>query len=363
VSGQIRTLSFWLNSNNSQQRLAQDRERAPDTPSPIEFLLDPYDDILLNNAGQVAFTGGLINDATSLGGGIFFGTPNNLRVVARAGSQVPGLAAGVKFDPDGSPGDPSLNQRGQVVFNASIKGGNVTSGDDSGIWLYDNGAYDLIAREGDQAFDEPAGVNFAFLGWAYPLLNNNGQMIFRGGLTGDVQPTNDSALWSGPLDDLRMLAREGDVAPDVTDGAKFASFVYPYLDDYSINALGQVAFLGNLTGDGVTSKNDQGIWATDYTGQLHLLAREGDSIEIFPDMFRTIAELDYASHSNNEDGRASGFNDLGQLVFRATFNDGTSGVFVSDLVAVPEPESLALLSLGGVALVSLKLRRTRRRRD
>jgi hypothetical protein len=49
---------------------------------------------------------------------------------------------------------------------------------------------------------------------------------------------------------------------------------------------------------------------------------------------------------------------LGQVAFRATFTDGTQGVFVSDLVAVPEPASVWLLILCtlSVAAASPRLR-------
>lgn len=43
--------------------------------------------------------------------------------------------------------------------------------------------------------------------------------------------------------------------------------------------------------------------------------------------------MGFVGGSGNQDGRSSGFNDLGQLVFSAIFSDGSSGIFVSDLVA------------------------------
>jgi hypothetical protein len=50
-------------------------------------------------------------------------------------------------------------------------------------------------------------------------------------------------------------------------------------------------------------------------------------------VFRTISDLGIALDSGNSDGRASAFNDLGQLVFWASFTNGTQGVFVSSAVA------------------------------
>ena len=47
---------------------------------------------------------------------------------------------------------------------------------------------------------------------------------------------------------------------------------------------------------------------------------------------------------------ASGFNDRGQVAFLATFTDGSSGLFVSNLVAVPEPDTGLLCCLVVMAM-------------
>jgi hypothetical protein len=159
--------------------------------------------------------------------------------------------------------------------------------------------------------------------------------------------------------------RAGSQAPGTPTGAKFDDFSTPVF-----NAAGQLAFTGNLSrpifdrngnvigggGGGVDDTNDIGIWATDVQGALELIAREGDLLEVAPSDFRKIASLDFASNTGNEDGRHSGFNDLGQIAFAAFFTDGSSGVFVSDLVAVPESGAYALL--GTVAFGVLRRGRT-----
>jgi hypothetical protein len=61
-----------------------------------------------------------------------------------------------------------------------------------------------------------------------------------------------------------------------------------------------------------------------------------------------VSGIGFTSATGNADGRPSGFNDLGQISFVAFFTDGTSGVFVSRAVAVPEPSTLvaACVALG-----------------
>ena len=75
---------------------------------------------------------------------------------------------------------------------------------------------------------------------------------------------------------------------------------------------------------------------------------------------RTILSLAFVTGSGNDDGRPSAFNDRGQLAFAATFTDGTSGVFVSDLVAIPEPTAALLIV---VAVVSMALQPWRSRQS
>jgi hypothetical protein len=77
---------------------------------------------------------------------------------------------------------------------------------------------------------------------------------------------------------------------------------------------------------------------------------------VAPADFRTINGLSFVGISGsgstgNSDGRRSAFNNFGQLAFAANFTDGTSGVFVSNRVAIPEPSStlLGLLALACLA--------------
>ena len=87
-------------------------------------------------------------------------------------------------------------------------------------------------------------------------------------------------------------------------------------------------------------------------GDIALIAHTGDLMDIDdgPSVnLQTISELWFAAESGNADGRASGFNDLGQLAFMARTcanQTASSGIFVSDAVAIPEPSVLYLLAAG-----------------
>jgi hypothetical protein len=66
-----------------------------------------------------------------------------------------------------------------------------------------------------------------------------------------------------------IIALNNDEATGI-DGAKFEAFGLPI-----INNNGHVAFLGKVSGTGVTKNNDSGIWADDSTGTRHLIVQAG----------------------------------------------------------------------------------------
>jgi len=154
---------------------------------------------------------------------------------------------------------------------------------------------------------------------------------------------------------LALVAREGNQAPGTPEGVFFRSLSTP-----ALNNAGQTAFSGFLAGTGVDGSNDRGIWAEDLQGVLTLIARTGDLLDVDDGLgtdFRTIRFLSFAGGTGNGDGRNRGFNDLGQFAFSATFTDGTSGVFVSNLVAVPEPTAWVLAVAGLLGLGVLRRRK------
>jgi len=142
---------------------------------------------------------------------------------------------------------------------------------------------------------------------------------------------NDSVLINHRITIGRECAAKGDI------GIKLAILI-------EVNDP-QMICSADLTGSGVDSTNNLGLWATDTNGLVELIAREGDLIQIAPGDFRTIKDLSL-----------SDFNNMGELAFLANFTDGSEGIFVSNAVATPEPGGLALLGLA----VPVLLRRRER---
>jgi hypothetical protein len=75
-----------------------------------------------------------------------------------------------------------------------------------------------------------------------------------------------------------ILAREGQIAPGTTAAtfSKFKSLLVPQGDDAGVVFLAQLT----LGVDGVTSANNDGIWAYTNAGGLHKVVREGDVIDL-----------------------------------------------------------------------------------
>jgi hypothetical protein len=398
---------IWLGTPTNLALVARKGDQAAGAPAGVNYadfvLLNATKILELNDAGQVAFGASLTGSGvTSVNdSGIWFGTPTNLTLAAREGDQAPGTPTGIQFAAVNLT-PPALNNAGHVAFSGSLTGSGVNTSNDTAIWSSGTGLLTLVAREGDPAAGTPPGVNFGGLA-RRPALNSVGQTAFIGDLVGaGVDAGNDTGMWRGNSGNLTLLAREGSQVPGQPSGVIFTQIAFrsPMLNNTGqvaflegggqadqnvwletpggfslvasvgdqapgmppginftdihqnslrLNDLGQVVFLAS-TGGGA-SPIPNGIWATDIDGVLQLVVRIGDSLEVAPGDFRTISQLFIVDESPNFFGTRSAFNNLGQIAFTASFTDGSQGVFVTNLVAVPEPDLLYSLSLGLLAIL------------
>jgi hypothetical protein len=264
-------LGIWSESSGSLALVARTGSQAPGMPSGVSYT-NFAPDTALNDVGQIAFWA----FARGGGEGIWSEGSGSLALVARSGGQAPGTPSGVNYarfsfcitcPPNHSAYRPALNNAGQTAFRASLTGSGVDSTNDTGIWSEGSGSLALVAREGNQAPGAHDGVNFGdFFDGAYitPALNNAGQITFRAKLAGTgVDSTNDEGIfWSGGSGTLALVARAGSQAAGTPNGVNYQSFSYPALND-----AGQTAFHAVLTGAGVDTTNNIGIWATDRSGE------------------------------------------------------------------------------------------------
>lgn len=261
---------------------------APGTGNGVSFasLSTPQ----LNAAGQVAFLATLSGAGVS--GSNDSGIWRNGTLIVRKGSAATGAGTGVSFSTLSAI---QLNAAGQVAYSALLSGGNITPGkNDSSLWL----SSQMIAQTGNLAPGAGSGVSFAGLGPG--KLNAAGQVAYEARLTGSgVNTGNDAGIWRNSS----LVVREGREAPGAGSGVSFASVT---LSD--LNAAGQLTYVGSLTGAGISSVNDTGIWRNST-----LIARAGDAAP------GTAVGVSFDSLGTPS------LNAAGQVAFRATLT-GTGGV-------------------------------------
>ncbi len=261
--------------------------------------LDAYSPVL-NHAGQTAFLGILTHSSGQLVDAsndewVLLHTPGNIsspwQLIAREGAAAPGTDPGVVFGHFIEPLKLSgiaagifpttpvvLNNTGQTAFWGTLTGPGVDASNDTGIWTGNGSSLALVARAGDPAPGMAPGVVFSnmgsFNGFFYegqPTINDGGQIAFRATLAGPNIAEYTRGIWLSRDGSVDLIAHEDGPAPGTEPGVKF----FWLWDEPSISATGDVVFSGRLTGPGVDSTNDAGIWHS-REGIVSMLAREGD---------------------------------------------------------------------------------------
>ena len=388
ANGQV----IFSGSGGNLRLVARRGDVAPGTTATFnEFSSDPR----LNANGETAFVAALRGRGADFSNNqaVFAETGGGLGLVARKGNPAPGTTA--TFN---SFQTPRLNTNGQTAFVGFL---NSSRANNQGIFSGSGGTLGLVARTGNPAPGTMA--TFGSFGLGNPSLNANGQTAFRADLTGSgVNSNNDEGIFAEAGSSLRLVARKGDPAPGTTatfhsledpslnaggqtafradltgrgvksdnnegifaetgsglrlvartgDTAPGTDAVFASFDDPSLNANGETAFEAVLTGAGVNLDNNEGIFAETGDG-LWLVARKGDLFDVGGGDFRTISALSFAG----------AFNDAGGIAFFARFTDGTTGIFTAALsdspAVVPVPTALPLFA---TALLGLGLLRRYRR--
>lgn len=391
-------IGLWQVRSESQPALvARGLGHAPGTT----YSFNSFDVLATNRSGTLAFSAGISKSPYDSRTGIWTTRGGDLELVAQATDPIPGdpNAAFLGFQ------RVALNNRDDILFSSS------------GLWLStSDGSMENIYRQG-AAVPSVGGRQFG--GDAQQIsVNDVRQVAFMERLVASVDDPGVNSVWTGSVDTLRMVAVAEQAVPGVS-GKQFIDFLsvelsqrsrisfiaaydrqetysggttllrgiwsdgfspdvqlvareggeapgvgqgkFRWLNNISMNAAGQVAFLGTLEhvldplpsppGDNpprtglITSSNDQGIWAQDRQGILRLVLREGETIDVASgpatDM-RTINAIAFLARSGGEEEGSGSFNDRGQLAFLAQFTDGSQGIFVSNLVAVPECDTCTI---------------------
>jgi hypothetical protein len=218
-------------------------------------------------------------------------------------------------------GNPMMNSAGAFAFSGALSGNGVLTTTNSGIWLYSsNGTGSQVVRAGQSA---PGGGIFKTL--SAPVLNSSNEVAFMGTLSGNgVTKTNAAGIWSADSSRaIQQIVRSGSAAPGIS-GAVFSTFTQLASPDEA-----GVVFVATMaTGPGgIATSNNVGLWAAEAPGDTpELIVRKGDSFTVGSSP-KTISDILIFNSSTETAGAARHMNALGDLIFKITFTDGSSGIF------------------------------------
>jgi hypothetical protein len=219
-------------------------------------------------------------------------------------------------------GEPAVNANGNVAFSVGLTGNGVTAVNRVVLALSSGASVNFPVRLGAFAPDSSgAATASVFTRLSDPVLNNHDRLAFAGTLKlgGGVTGANANGLWSDADGTMKLIARQGDAAPGV-DGAKFSAFQQFVLPD-----VGGVVFLATVSG--VPATQNQGVWALLPTGKLELVVRTGDLFDL-RGAAKTIRTLAIFQVAPGVMGQSRSFDaSTARLVYKATFTDGTWGVY------------------------------------
>lgn len=273
---------------------------------------------VLADNGAMAFLGTLSGpDVTAANArGLWVETPlGNFKPMARQGAMAPGTN-----EDFGVIGLPSINALGQVAFAAGLRGEQPGSG----LWRSGPpgqlGSLELIARNGQTVGPADDGTVLGL--FHQPVINNRGRVGFSAELDGPTvtKGVNDLGVFITTDAGLRLVARTGDHVPGLPEGVTLAPCDEMDHLTPTMNARGQVAFMSCLASPDAGTIFGKGIFALDTRGDLTMVARTGETIEVRPGQVWTITDLRMRTGSGGGDGLGRSFNNQSHLAFWAALS-------------------------------------------
>jgi len=171
-----------------------------------------------------------------------------------------------------------------------------------------------------------------------PVYADDDSIAFLGTLvkTGTVAVANCTGIWATTSGSLALVARVGDPAPDASGTTFGSSPVFSVLTQYVLPNQGGVIILATLkagtalapAAGGVVAANSQGIWAVDTTGVLKQIIRTGSGLTVNGSA-KTVSSLTIFNTPAAATGQTRHFDNPGDLMFKATFTDGSAAIMQS----------------------------------
>jgi hypothetical protein len=181
---------------------------------------------------------------------IWYGPAASPALVAREGDPVPGLT-GVRY---ASFGAPAYNS-GKVLFTARLVGTGVTTANNLGLFLSDNGAPPVMVARTNGPAAGLTGLRYSL--FTEHAINATGKLVFRGVVAGaGVNAGNDGAIWSGTVGAIELIGREGSPSGLGTD----LFFGDLSTGPVNMSATGEATFISTLIGNGAGIDPTGTLW-------------------------------------------------------------------------------------------------------
>lgn len=301
-------------------------------PSVRQSGFEPFDTYMLNDGGDVAFTGKFEGPGVGEGNNtaLWIGDRFAPQLAMRKGDAVRVDAADYVF---GDMRIHDFNNLGAALVAARLlpADGSDVDGVDS-LWVVDGQSQRMVVRVGGDVPADAPGVTFAGFTRA-ATLNDAGQVAFTVG-----ESDGDLSVWMSTDAGLVRVLAEGQLVPGNLGNEPVTSLAAVAA---TINNAGQVLLGSVVTDDGY------GYWVRNVDATLLRVAGEGDVMHFGEGLPKVV---DWFTHHNNN------FNDLGQAAMSLYFTDGSSAIARYSIV--PEPSSWALLLVAaGCAAFGRGLRR------
>lgn len=330
---------IWTNRSGTVSPIALTEMQAPGFPadSTIASIADTNWVPRMNDHGGIAFSTSVIPFGSGQPVGAVYSELNGgYSLVARTGDSVPGASPTTTFL---GLRDPGINNFDHIAFGAFLGGPDVTGSNSSGIWSNSGGTLHKVARSGDAAPGTTPGTVFSSFD-SRTLINGADQTLVSARVSGlGVDSTRDSGLWLERGGTLEMVYQEGMQAPGMAPGVVLReSATVGY--GYAMNGMGHVVFRHGLVGPGGASAGEA-IFASSGSGNLDLVLRTGQSIEVLPGVVKTLSFFLFTSFSGGDDGGGQ-FGDAGHFAVAVGYSDGTRGILIAE---IPEPSTLAIVSV------------------
>ncbi|MEA3209761.1 MAG: hypothetical protein QOE70_2818 [Chthoniobacter sp.] len=207
-----------------------------------------------------------------------------------------------------------------VLATLALSAGNVTSADNVALITGPaGGPLNVLRRKGGQIAADADGhpLNGVMVkGLSDPVVGAGRRVAYM--ITATDAGFGSGIEYAADGTTPVVLANVGAAAPD---GGHWASFTSLALPD---GAASGPLFTGTLainTAEGVTGKNNLGLWGVDSTGKLRLLLRSNQPLFV-KNASRTLKTFTALAPAAGSTGAASGYDNDANVAVLATFTDG-----------------------------------------